>query len=85
MIGYINTKEIHPEDGFTRIAENGQWEDQFIRNLSLLGFTLKTGIGGSSIMEFYPNAGNGPIMKAAEMALETGNANYVLILSLIHI
>jgi len=30
-------------------------------------------------MEFYPNAGNGPIMKAAQMALETGNANYILI------
>jgi cell division inhibitor SulA len=30
-------------------------------------------------MEFYPNAGNGLIMKAAQMALVTGNANYILI------
>ena len=30
-------------------------------------------------MEFYPNAGNGLIIKAAQMALVTGNANYILI------
>lgn len=30
-------------------------------------------------MVFHHDAGNGPIMKAAKMALETGNANYVLI------
>jgi cell division inhibitor SulA len=30
-------------------------------------------------MVFHHDAGNGPVMKAAKMALETGNANYVLI------
>ena len=30
-------------------------------------------------MVFHPNSRNGPLMKAAQMALATGNVNYVLI------